>query len=65
MLHIGIDVHQKSSVFSVFDPAKREGRTRRSQKVETTAEGFRQVLEPHPLAVSRAAARTIGWTPRS
>ncbi len=30
MLHIGIDVHQKSSVFNVFDPA----------------EGFRRVLEP-------------------
>ncbi len=47
MLHIGIDVHQKSSVFNVFDPHKgREGGTHRSQKVETTAEGFRKVLEP-------------------
>ena len=26
MLHIGIDVHQKSSVFNVFDPAEGEGR---------------------------------------
>ncbi len=47
MLHIGIDVHQKSSVFNVFDPHEgREGGTHRSQKVETTAEGFREVLEP-------------------
>ena len=47
MLHIGIDVHQKSSVFNVFDPHEgREGGTHRSQKVETTADGFRKVLEP-------------------
>ena len=46
MLHIGIDVHQKSSVFNVFDPAAGDGGTHRSQKVETTAQGFRRVLEP-------------------
>ena len=46
MLHIGIDVHQKSSVFNVFDPTEGEGGTHRSLKVETTGEGFRQVLEP-------------------
>ncbi len=46
MLHIGIDVHQKSSVFNVFDPAAGDGGTHRSQKVETNAESFRQVLEP-------------------
>ena len=47
MLHIGMAVHQKSSVCNVFDPHKgREGGTHRSQKVETTAEGFRKVLEP-------------------
>ncbi len=46
MLHIGIDVHQKSSVFNVFDPAQGQAGRHRSQKVETTAEGFRRVLEP-------------------
>ena len=47
LLHIGIDVHQKSSVFNVFDPKEgRPGGTHRSQKVETTADGFRKVLEP-------------------
>ena len=47
MLHIGIDVPQKSSVFNVFDPDEGgEGGKHRSQKVETTAEGFRRVLEP-------------------
>ncbi len=46
MLHIGIDVHQKSSVFNVFDPAARDAGTHRSQKFETTAKGFRRVLEP-------------------
>ncbi len=46
MLHIGIDVHQKSSVFNVFNPVEGDGGTHRSQKVETTAEGFRRVLEP-------------------
>ena len=47
MLHIGIDLHQKSSVFNVFDPHEGgEGGKHRSQKVETTAEGFRRVLEP-------------------
>ena len=47
MLHIGIDVHPKSSVFNVFDPYNgREGGRHRSQKVETIAAGFRKVLEP-------------------
>ena len=40
-------MYQKSSVFNVFDPAEScEGGTHRWQKVETTAEGFRRVLEP-------------------
>ena len=47
MLHIGIDVHQKSSVFDLFNPDEGgQGGTHRSQKAETTAEGFRRVLEP-------------------
>jgi hypothetical protein len=45
MLHIGIDVHQKSSVFNVFAPGT-DGGTHRSLSVEATAEGYRRVLEP-------------------
>ena len=45
-LHIGIDVHQISSVFNVFNPVEGDRGAHRSQKVETTADGFRQVLEP-------------------
>ncbi len=61
MLHIGIDVPQKSSVFNVFDPNEGgEGGKHRSQKVETTA-------EPHPLVVSlrprRRRLRTNGTSP--
>ena len=37
MLHIGIDVHQKSSVFNVFNPAEGDGGTHRAQRVETPA----------------------------
>lgn len=45
MLHIGIDVHQKSSVFDVFTPGP-EGGVHASVAVETTAEAYRRVLAP-------------------
>lgn len=45
MVHVGIDVHQRSSVFNVFVPDGNRGE-HRSVKVETTAEGYRSVLEP-------------------
>ena len=46
MIYIGMDVHQSSTTFCLFDPAQAEGCQHRIVTQPTTAEGIRKVLKP-------------------
>lgn len=47
MVYIGMDVHQRSTTFCVFDPTAEKGRQYRTLTCPTTAEAIRAVLEPY------------------
>lgn len=47
MIYIGMDVHQSSTTFCLFDPAKSEGRAYRTLTRPTTAEAIGKVLGPY------------------
>ena len=46
MLYVGIDVHQKSTVFCLYNPAAQPARQYRTLTRPTTPEGFEEVLKP-------------------
>ena len=47
MIYIGMDVHQKSTTFCLFDPSAEKDRQYRTVTRPTTVEGIREVLKPH------------------
>jgi transposase len=46
-MYIGMDVHQSSTTFCLFDPAAPKGRQYRTLTRPTTLEGIQEVLQPH------------------
>lgn len=46
MVNVGMDVHQTSTVFCLYDPRASEAERYRTLTRSTTAEAFREVLEP-------------------
>ena len=46
MIYIGMDVHQKSTTFCLFDPSAEKGRQYRTVTRPTTVEAIRAVLQP-------------------
>lgn len=47
MIYIGMDVHQKSTTFCLFDPTAAKADQYRTVTRPTTVEGIREVLMPH------------------
>ena len=46
MIYIGMDVHQQSTTFCLFDPAPEEAGRYRTMTRPTTAEGIGEILAP-------------------
>ena len=47
MVYVGMDVHQTSTVFCIFDPSAEKGRQYRTLTRPTTIEAYQEVLRPH------------------
>ena len=47
MVYIGMDLHQPSTTFCLFNPAAPKGRQYRTLRRPTTLEAIKEVLRPH------------------